>query len=46
MKSGVVSVTFRKKTPRVRYALLEFVKDDSDEIFIQDSATLNSLINE
>ena len=35
-----------KTDDKLRYALLEFVKDDSDEIFIQDCATLNSLINE
>lgn len=35
-----------KTDDKLRYALLEFVKDESDEIFIQDSAVLNSLINE
>jgi len=35
-----------KTDDKLRYALLEFVKDDSDEVFFKDCATLNALINE
>lgn len=35
-----------KTDGKLRYALLEFIKDDSDEIFMQDCAVLNKLINE
>ncbi len=35
-----------KSDGKMRYALLEFIKDDSEELFIKDSALLNELINE